>query len=40
MFYIDGSSNGKGNEVVVILEGSNNIMLKYLLKFDFKAMNT
>ena len=33
--YVDGSSNGKGSKVRVILEGPNNIILEYSLKFDF-----
>ena len=37
--YVDGSSNEKGSGVVVILEGPNDIVLEYSLKFDFKATN-
>ena len=37
--YVDGSSNRKGSGAGVILEGPNDIMLEYSLKFDFKATN-
>ena len=37
--YVDKSLNKKGNEVGVILEGPNDIILEYSLKFDFKATN-
>ena len=36
---MDGSSNGKGSEAGVILKGSNEIVLEYSLKIDFKATN-
>ena len=39
MLYVDRSSNRRGSGVGVILEGSNKIVLKYSLKFDFKATN-
>ena len=37
--YVDGSSNGKGSGAGVILEGLNDITLKYSLRFDFQATN-
>ena len=37
--YVDGSSNGKGSGAGVILEGPNDITLKYSLKFDFQETN-
>ena len=36
---MDRSLNGKGSEPKVILEGPNDIVLEYSLKFDFKATN-
>ena len=36
---MDGSSNDKGSGAKVILKGSNDIMLEYSLKFNFKVMN-
>ena len=36
---MDGSLNGKGSGAGVILEGPNDIVLKYSLKFDFKTTN-
>ena len=39
MLYVDGSSNGKGSGVGVILEGSNDVTLEYSLKFDFQVTN-
>ena len=38
--YVDGSLNGKGSGVDVILEGPDNIILEYSLKFDFKVTKT
>ena len=35
--YVDGSSNGKGSGAGIILEGPNDITLKYSLKFNFWA---
>ena len=37
--YVDGSSKGKGSGVGVILEGANDIVLEYSLKFDIKETN-
>ena len=37
--YVDKSSNGKGNEAGVIVEGPNAMVLEYSLKFDFKVTN-
>ena len=37
--YVDGSSNKKGNEAGVILEGPDDIILEYSWKFNFKATN-
>ena len=37
MLYVDKLSNDKGNGAGVILEGLNDIMLEYSLKFNFKA---
>ena len=37
--YVDGSLNNKGSRAGVILEGPNDIMHKYSLKFDFQAIN-
>ena len=39
MLYVNELSNGKGIEVSVILEGSNDIVLEDALKFDFKETN-
>ena len=39
MLYVNGSLNGKGSETEVILEGLDDIVLEYSLKFDFKATN-
>ena len=36
---MDGSSNDKGIGAGIILEGPNDMVLKYSLKFDFKAKN-
>ena len=37
--YVNGSSNSKGSGISIILEGSDNIIFKYSLKFDFKVMD-
>ena len=37
--YIDGSSNEKGSKASVILQGPNNIILEYSLKFEFQVTN-
>ena len=37
--YVDRLSNSKGSGAGVILEGPNDIMLEYSLKFNFKATN-
>ena len=37
--YMNGSLNSKGSGVGIILEGMDNIVLKYSLKFDFKVTN-
>ena len=37
--YVDRLSNGKHNGARVILEGPNNMMLEYSLKFNFNATN-
>ena len=39
MLYVDGLLNDKGSGVGVILEGPNDVVLKYSLKFNFKATN-
>ena len=39
MLYLDSSSNEKGSVDGVILEGPNDITLKYSFKFDFQATN-
>ena len=39
MFYMDELSNGKGSKARVILEGLDDKVLEYSLKFDFKVMN-
>jgi len=36
---VDGSSNQQGNEVDVILEGSNGLLIEQALRFTFKASN-
>ena len=37
--YVNGLLNGKGSRIGMILKGLNDIVLEYLLKFDFKASN-
>ena len=37
--YVDDLLNKKGSRVKIILEGPNNMTLKYSLKFDFQAIN-
>jgi len=37
--YVDGSSNQKGEEVRIVLEGSNQILIEKSLHFTFKTSN-
>ena len=39
MLYMDGSLNSKGNTAGIILEGPDDMVLVYSLKFDFKVIN-
>ncbi|RDX68621.1 hypothetical protein CR513_52362, partial [Mucuna pruriens] len=37
--YVDGSSNSKGGEAGIILEGPGHVVLEHSLKFNFKTSN-